>query len=81
MRAIKLKAHITADHRLEMILPDDVPEGEAEVIVLSPEPHDKVAMPENYLDAFFRDLENTAIPRRSKEDIDRSLQEERDSWY
>jgi hypothetical protein len=81
MRATKLKAHISADHRLEITLPDDVPEGEAEIIVLSPEPCDTAAKQQDYLDAFFMDLENAAVPRRSKEDIDRLIQEERDNWY
>jgi hypothetical protein len=38
MIAVKLKAMVTKDHRLELTLPPSVPAGEVEVIVLHLEP-------------------------------------------
>jgi hypothetical protein len=38
MIAVKLKAMVTKDHRLELTLPPSVPPGEVEVIVLHREP-------------------------------------------
>lgn len=81
MCAIKLKAHIKSDHRLELELPADVPEGEAEVIVLVEETQ-RVQDREQrrYLEAFFEDLDKTDRPRMTKEEIDRYLEEERVGW-
>lgn len=39
MHALKLKAHIDSNHRIELQLPIDAPAGDAEVIVLIPYPH------------------------------------------
>lgn len=36
MQTIRLKAHIDATHRLQIDLPADTPQGDAEVIVLLP---------------------------------------------
>ena len=81
MRALKLNAYIGANHRLELDLPEDVPTGSAEVIVLVP---DNEANPDQehrlYLSNFFSRLENSDRPRLSKEEIDRCLEEERASW-
>lgn len=38
--AVKLTVTIPADHRLELQLPNDVPAGPAEVIVLVPSPQE-----------------------------------------
>lgn len=81
MRAIKLTGYIGSNHRLELDLPEDMPEGSAEVIVLIPEsssdtPHD----PRRYLEDFFRDLDTSDRPHLSSEDIDRYLENERAGW-
>lgn len=81
MRAIKLKSRVSSDHRLNVQLPEDVPEGEAEVIVLVSEREEEVAVrQQTALKEFFAHLDRLSIPRRTKEEIDRYLDEERASW-
>lgn len=81
MQAIKLKTRIGRDHRIEIDLPPEVPEGEVEVIVLVPEAvQDSEAEQRRYLEEFFRKLDATDRPHLSKEEIDRYLEEERASW-
>jgi hypothetical protein len=78
MQAVKLKTYITKNHRLELDLPDDIPEGDAEVIVLvqdAPEPAG-----EESLRDFFQALDASPRPRMSKEEIDRYIEEARNSW-
>ncbi len=77
MRAVKLHGEIPADHILRLNVPQDVPEGPAEVILLVPEER-AVAGPS--LREFLAALRCTPRTPRSKEDIDRYLEEERNSW-
>ena len=77
MRAIKLQSHVEKDHTLSIRLPEDVEEGPAEVIVLVPE---ATKRPRHSLEDFLTRLSQTPRRARSKEEIDRDLQEERDSW-
>jgi hypothetical protein len=77
MHALKIKAHIDSNHRIEIQLPMDVPEGDAEVIILLPAP---VPAGEG-LRAFFEKLDrHPAKQRHSKNDIDAYLAKERASW-
>ena len=78
MRAIKLIANIGDDHRLNVQLPDDVPPGMAEIIMLFPEAPltDKTSS----LREFTEKLEHLPSSGRSQEDIDRYIEEERASW-
>ena len=78
MRALKLMTRITKDHRLDVMLPDDVPEGDVEVIVLLPETRSPAAT--STLREFTEKLEKMPSSGRSKADIDRYLDEERSSW-
>jgi len=78
MRAIKLPARISAEHTLSLQLPADVPPGMAEVIVLYPETR-ATGKPQS-LEEFMHHLQEADIPRRTKEEIDRDLEEERNSW-
>ena len=75
---IKIKAHINSSHRIEIQLPADTPEGDADVIVMIPSPS---SPKERGLRAFFDDLDRHP-PQRcySKEEIDAYLAEERASW-
>jgi len=78
MQAIKLTTYIDKNHRLELDLPDDLPEGAAEVIVLvqdSPKPAS-----EESLRDFFKRLDASPRPRMSAEAIDRYIEETRNSW-
>ena len=77
MRAIKLQAHIERDHTVSLRLPEDVGEGPAEIIVLVPEP---AAKPAHSLSDFLARLPHRSRRPRSKVEIDRYLEQERQSW-
>jgi hypothetical protein len=77
MRAIKLQAHVEKDHTLSLKLPEDIQEGPAEVIVLVPEP---AARPAHSLGDFLTRLPRRSRRVRSKEEIDRDLEQERQAW-
>ncbi len=77
MRAIKLQAHIEKDHTVSLQLPEDVREGPAEVIVLVPDPAAKTA---HSLSDFLARLPQQPRRPRSKEEIDRYLEQERQTW-
>ena len=78
MRALKLMTRITKDHRLDVVLPNDVPEGDVEVIVLLPETISPAAT--SSLCEFTEKLEKMPSSGRSKADIDCYLDKERASW-
>ena len=78
MRTLKLMGHVSKDHTLQLELPVDVDEGPAEVIVLLPEK--SLMAQHDTITSFLKSLSNLRIPTRSKEEIDRYLQEERNSW-
>jgi hypothetical protein len=77
MRAIKLNTHVAKDRTLRLKLPEDVQEGPAEVIVLVREETER---PTHTLKDFLAGL--SARPRRirNKEEIDRYLEQEHESW-
>ena len=78
MHALKLKAHIDSSHRIEIQLPPDAPEGDAEVIVLIDTP---ASTAQHGLRSFFDSLGQHPPQRRhSKEEIDAYLAKERASW-
>jgi len=78
MQAVKLQTYITKNHRLELDLPDDMPEGAAEVIVLVQDLKESTG--EESLRDFFKALDASPRPRMSKEEIDRYIDETRNSW-
>ncbi len=78
MRAIKLRSHVDETRTLHLKLPDDVQQGPAEVIVLVPDA--KAEKPAPTLSAFLAELGKTRRHIRSKDEIDRALEEERASW-
>jgi hypothetical protein len=83
MKAYELTGQIHHGYRLEVILPERIPDGEARVIVLLPETHqrdgDEKAQ-RQYLRDFFHRLDASDRPRMTKEEIDRYIEEERASW-
>lgn len=86
MLAHKLIVQIPKSRRLEIMLPEDSPEGEAEVVVLFAKQAHEAAVPGSR-DAILGGLVavnawRTANPEKlkSREEIDAYLQEERDSW-
>jgi len=78
MLAIKLKAVIDESHRLQIDLPADTPTGEAEVIVLVPQTATPV--PTRSLLALFQEIDGSARARLSAEDVERSIETERNAW-
>jgi hypothetical protein len=78
MRAIKLQTHVDRDHIVRLKLPEDVQEGPAEVIVLVPEAASDLSRPS--LGDFLSHLALRPRKTRSKEEIDRDLEQERASW-
>jgi len=80
MQAVKLKVNITPDHRLDGIVPDDVPSGEAEVVVLyeNPENGDGEQMTDMF--SFLEHVQKQDHPRRSLDEIKSYINNERDSW-
>ena len=76
MRALKLEGRVQSDHMLRVRLPEDVEEGPAEVIVLLPERMETRPT----LSAVLDSLAQGPRPNRRKTEIDRSLDEERQSW-
>lgn len=78
MQAIKLTAEIGPDHRLALTLPPEIPQGSVEVIILA-DAAQKVA-PTSSLREFFDEIDRFPGPRRTKEEIDQYLAEERASW-
>jgi len=77
MRAIKLNTHVARDHTLRLKLPDDVEEGPAEVIVLV---RDEAERRSHTLQDFLASLSTRPRHVSTKEEIDRYLEQERESW-
>lgn len=77
MRAIKLEAEVGSSRSLRLELPEDVPMGLAEVIVLVPEESPPTSQT---VAEFLATLRINPAAGRSKEQIDRELDGERASW-
>jgi len=79
MRAHRIKAHVTPNQPLVVPLPPDMPEGDVEVIVLFPE---AAAQPGAFasLREFDDWLKQQPASQRSKEEMDRQIEDERASW-
>ena len=86
MHTIKLKAVIDERQQLHLQLPADTPMGEAEVTVVVAA--DSTAanaaavnpQPMASLREFFAKLDADGRPRLSAEEVDRWIEEERNSW-
>lgn len=78
MRAIKLTANIGDNHRLNVQLPNDVPLGMAEVILLFST--NEAVNNHDDLNSFMEWLDQQPRYTRSKEEIDCCIEEERNSW-
>lgn len=65
---------------MTVTLPADFPVGDAEVIVLAAESESLEQEQRASLEAFFNQLDASPSSGRSKADIDRYLEQERDSW-
>ena len=79
MHAIKLQVVVPENRELTITLPLEVPPGSAEVIVLVPEQEARGSNVTEVL-RLVDEWRATHPGRRSKEEIDRYLEEERASW-
>jgi len=81
MRACQIEAHIPPNRRLEIVVPENFPVGEAEVIVLSRKGTTKEMIePTNALDALLTWQQSLPRQSRSLEDIATQVREEREAW-
>lgn len=80
MNAVKLQVIVPENRELTLTLPPEVPPGAAEVIVLVPEPEPKGSDVESMLRLVEEWRAKHPGSHRSKEEIDRYLEEERVSW-
>ncbi len=78
MQAVRLNAVVGDDHRLQVVVPAEIPVGEVEVIVLATAP--TPARVEQSLGELFAELDRMPHRRLTKEEVDRYLAEERASW-
>lgn len=79
MRAYRIKAHVIPNQPLVVPLPADIPESDVEIIVLFPEVQPK-ASAFSSLREFDAWLAQQPPSGRSKEEIDRQIEEERAAW-
>jgi hypothetical protein len=79
MHAIKLEVIVPEDRQLTIALPSEIPPGKAEVIVLAAEPAKEASNVQALLN-LVREWRERHPEGRSKEEIDRYLEEERASW-
>ncbi|MCU0836321.1 MAG: hypothetical protein MUC77_18115 [Chromatiaceae bacterium] len=78
MQAVRLNAVLGDDHRLQVVVPEEIPVGEVEVIVLATSP--TPARAEQTLSELFAELDRMPHRRLTKEEVDRYIAEERASW-
>jgi hypothetical protein len=78
MQAFRLYGHITHEHKLEIDLPTTIQEGPAEVIVFTPERSNHHQS--ESLEDFLNGLKKEPRTIKTKEEIDRGLESERNSW-
>lgn len=77
MQASKLKAEVKPDHRPQIVVPDGIPAGEVEVIVLASTP--ATARSEQTLDELYAELDRMPHKRLTNEEVERYLADERAS--
>lgn len=78
MQAVRLKAVLSDDRRLEIAVPDEIPVGEVEVIVLASSLTATGA--QQTLDELFAELDRMPHKRLTTEEINQYLAGERGSW-
>ena len=85
MPTLRLRQTVTTDRQINLILPPDFPVGVVDIVVRSvavPEPADGTVeqLQRSDLRSLFEFLDSLPPTGRAREDIDRQVQEERDSW-
>jgi len=80
MQAARLTAVIPPNREVILRVPDEIPVGEAEILVLAKENGSDGTGSGSALVEYLASLHGPSRAARTKEDIDRQLREERDSW-
>ncbi|MBL8529379.1 MAG: hypothetical protein JNL68_16975 [Burkholderiales bacterium] len=80
MHTYRSQQTVDEDRRVTLTLPADFPLGEAEITVFSQEPELEQSRLREAMQALLRRLETLPESGRSKEEIDRYIDEERASW-
>ncbi len=80
MPTVKLKVQITSDHRVSGIVPDEVPAGVAQAVVLYTIPPSGEESGAMHLSNFIEKVQKKGYPRRSMDEILAYINSERDSW-
>lgn len=80
MHTYRSQQTVDEDRRVTLTLPADFPLGEAEIIVLAQEQELEQSRLREAMQALLRRLEALSESGRSKEEIDRYIDEERASW-
>lgn len=83
MQTLQLRVKLTSDHRINLTLPPDFPEGDVEITLRSAEAAAEAATPPQQLgdlQTFFEFLQTVPPSGRTQKDIDHQIQEERGSW-
>ncbi len=75
VRAVKLKGLITENRRLTLTVPNDMPAGPVDVLVVSKNDADKGSLLH-----FLDDLTSAPKSARSPEEIEQSILTERNAW-
>ena len=84
MQTYILKTFLPPDHSITLQVPSEIPSGEIEIVLHVPEDdgdsaHSQAAGLRDVL-AYIERTSPSSSPGRSKEDIDRSIEEERRTW-
>jgi len=78
MQAIRLNAVVSDDHRLQIVVPEEIPVGEVEVIVLAGT--QATSGTKQTLDDLFAELDRMPHKHLTRKEVDRYLADERASW-
>lgn len=79
MQPITLKAEVTADHRLIVEIPEDIPAGQVELTIVPLTSNDGAARLREF-DQLMEEINRSNHPRYSPDEIGRRIAEERASW-
>lgn len=84
MQTLQLRVKLTSDHRINLTLPPDFPEGDVEITLRSAEASADASPPPPQqmgdLQTFFELIKTIPPTGRSTQEINHQIQEERGSW-
>lgn len=79
MKALKMTVMIGRDRRVVIDVPDSIREGRAEVVLLTPEDHESGTVTEIGLETHIALLLANSR-NRTRTELDREVEEQRQSW-